>query len=232
VKKDTAQVLLKLSEEEYDVYASEFSNTRKYFWRELEFCKEYVKRGDKVLDIGCGNGRLHDAFDGTEIDYTGIDSSKELIAIAQKERGNNGTFIHGNALALPFADSTFDTVFSIAVLHHIPSKKYRKQFISEVHRVLKPGGVCVLTSWNTLQWKFAKAHAIHTLKKLCGLSRLDFGDLMLTFGKEKRKRYVHSLSKSGLRKLFTQNMFSDISVKEVRRKSGYANLVVVAHKTL
>ena len=231
MKKETAQALLKLSEEEYDTYATEFSDTRKFFWRELEFLKEYVHKESRVLDIGCGNGRLVDMFEGMEINYTGIDSSKELIKIAKKERGSKGSFFHANALELPFDDGTFDTVFSIAVLHHVPSEAYRAQFVSEIHRVLKPGGTCVVTTWNILQWKFAKAHALHTTKILLGNSKLDFGDLMLTFGKEKRKRYVHALSKSSVRKLFKRNSFVDISVQEVQRKSGYANLVVVANKS-
>jgi ubiquinone/menaquinone biosynthesis C-methylase UbiE len=230
VKKDTAEALLRLSEEEYDAYASEFSNTRKFFWRELEFLKDFVHTGDKVLDIGCGNGRLVDVFENIDMTYTGIDSSKELIAIAQKHRSTQGTYIHASALSLPFPDNSFDTVFSIAVLHHIPSKEHRAQFVAEAHRVLKPGGMCILTMWNTLQWKFAKAHVIHALKKVCGISKLDFGDIILTFGKEKRKRFVHTLSQKGLQALFENNNFIDISVREVKRQSGYANFVVVAKK--
>ncbi len=230
MKKDTAKKLLQLSKEEYDAYASEFSHTRKFFWRELEFLKKYIKNGDKILDVGCGNGRLFDMFEDTNIKYTGIDFSKELIEIAKKERGDRATFMHADALSLPFKDNSFDTVFSIAVLHHIPSKENRMKFISEIYRVLKPGGVCVLTSWNTLQWKFAKTHAVHLFKKIFGLSKLDIGDMILTFGKEKRKRFIHSISKKNLNKTFKKNNFSDISIKEIKRKSGYANFVVVAKK--
>ena len=230
MKKDTAKALLRLSEEEYNVYASEFSTTRPFFWKELEFIKEYVEQGASVLDVGCGNGRLLDVFENTEIEYTGIDFSKELISIAQNERGTKGTFLHGSALALPFDDNSFDTVFSIAVLHHIPSKEYRQRFVSEAYRVLKPGGICVLTVWNTLQWKFAKTHFIHAMKKLCGLSDLDIGDMIIPFGKEKKQRYIHSLTKREIQNVFRNNKFSDISVDEIKRKSGYANYIVVAKK--
>ena len=230
MKKDTAKELLRLSKDEYDVYASEFSNTRKFFWRELEFLKDYVKNGDTVLDIGCGNGRLVDALDNADIKYTGVDFSRELIAIAQDERGDKGTFIHANALSLPFKDNSFDTVFSIAVLHHIPSKVNRLQFISEAHRVLQTGGTCVLTVWNTFQWRFVKTHIIYCFKKFFGGSGLDFGDIIIPFGKEKRKRYIHTITKRGIQKLFEENSFTDISIQEVKRKSGYANFVVVAKK--
>jgi ubiquinone/menaquinone biosynthesis C-methylase UbiE len=230
VKNETAEKLLKLSKEEYDKYATEFSDTRKFFWRELEFLKEHVKGGDTLLDIGCGNGRLLDMFDDINIQYTGIDFSKELIAIAKENRGDKGKFMYANALSLPFEDNSFDVVFSIAVLHHIPSRKNRVRFVSEIYRVLKPKGVCVVTSWNTLQWKFAKQHAKHFFKKIFTFSKLDFGDIIIPFGKKKRKRYVHSLTKQGIKKLFKENNFKNISIKEIKRKSGYSNFVITGKK--
>ncbi len=231
MKKETSQKLLKLSQKEYDQYASEFSTSRKFFWSELEFIKKYVKKNDKVLDIGCGNGRLSDILIDKNIQYTGIDFSKELINIAKKERKNNGNFIQANALSLPFKDNSFDVIFSIAVLHHIPSKENRLLFISEVNRVLKPEGIFIVTTWNTLNWKFAKKHLIYFLKKIFGYSKLDFGDIILTFGKNKRKRYIHSLTKKELKKIITKNNFVDISIKKIKRKSGHSNFISISKKT-
>lgn len=221
-----------MSKKEYDEYASEFSNSRQFFWDELKFLKEYVNSGDSVLDIGCGNGRFSDLFKNEDIDYTGIDFSKQLIEIAKKERGKNGTFVQASALSLPFKDSSFDKVFSIAVLHHIPSKEKRKKFISEIHRALVPSGICVLTVWNTFQSRFIKTHVEHSLKKVLGRSNLDFGDMIIPFGKQKRQRYIHSFTKTGLRRLFEKSGFSNISVQKVKRKSGQSNLVIIAQKNI
>ena len=230
MKKETAQAILKLSKDEYDEYASEFSNSRQHFWDELKFLKNYANRGDRVLDIGCGNGRLSDMFIDNDIDYTGVDFSKSLIEIAKEERGKNGTFIQADALKLPFKDNSFDTVFSIAVIHHIPSKENRVKFVSEANRVLKPGGVFILTAWNTLQWRFLKSHTLHSLKKVFGLSDLNLGDIIIPFGKDKRQRYIHTLTKRSIRKLLKKNGFSEISVQDIKRKSGHSNLVAVAQK--
>ena len=93
MKKETAQAILKLSQEEYDEFASEFSASRQIFWDELQFLKEHVHKKDRVLDIGCGNGRLIDLFENENINYTGVDFSKKLIEIAKKERGEKGKFI-------------------------------------------------------------------------------------------------------------------------------------------
>ncbi len=230
MKKETAQALLKLSQEEYDEYASEFSKSRQFFWDELKFLKKYVDSGDSLLDIGCGNGRLSDMFENKNIRYTGIDFSKELIEIAKKERGKDRTFLQANALKLPFKDNSFDTVFSVAVLHHIPSKENRVKFLTEANRVLKPNGTCVITVWNTLQWRFLKTHKKHLWDKLRGQSDLDFGDMIIPFGKNKRKRYVHTFTKRELQKLLKKSNFSNTSIQEIKRESGYSNLVIIAKK--
>ena len=230
MKKSTAQKLLKFSEEEYDTYAREFSDCRPFFWRELEHLNKFIKNGDEILDIGCGNGRLLNLVGDKNINYTGIDSSKELIEIAKKNHNGRKTFLHANALSLPFQDKTFDTVFSIAVLHHVPSKQFRTCFVSEACRVLKPKGILILTIWNIWQWRFFKIHALHMIKKLIGRSDLDLGDTIISFGQKKRQRYVHAFTRRSLRRLLEKNGFSVSSIKEARRQSGYANLVVIAQK--
>ncbi len=230
MKKETAQKLLTFSEKEYDTYALEFSDSRPFFWRELGFLKKYARAEHNILDIGCGNGRILDLFGSKNIRYTGIDSSKELIEIAKKYRGDRGRFLHANALSLPFEDKSFDTVFSIAVLHHIPSKKFRNTFMSETYRVLKPRGTFIFTTWNILQWRFFKVHTIHILKKLVGRSDMDFGDTILSFGQLKRERYVHAFTKGSIKRLLKKHKFTVSSIEKVKRKSGYANLVIIAKK--
>jgi Methylase involved in ubiquinone/menaquinone biosynthesis len=142
-----ARDLLKKTKEDYDSIAQDFSRTRQSFWKELEMLKDYVKEGEKVLDIGCGNGRLFQILKDKNIEYTGIDFSKNLIELAKKKYPE-GNFLVANALNLPFKENTFDKVFLIAVLHHIPSKELRSQVLKEAKRVLKPQGLLILTVWN------------------------------------------------------------------------------------
>jgi SAM-dependent methyltransferase len=231
MKRETAEKLLAFSEKEYDTYAREFSDTRPFFWRELEFLEKYARTGKNILDIGCGNGRLLDVFKSKSIHYTGVDSSKDLILLAQKYRGEKGIFIHANALSLPFQENTFDIAFSVAVLHHIPSKEFREQFVREAYRVLRPEGILILTVWNILQWHFFRVHLVHSLKKMIGMSDMDFGDTILSFGQLKRERYVHAFTKRELRKLLQRQGFTISSTEEIKRRSGYSNLVVVAKKS-
>ncbi|GAH26634.1 unnamed protein product, partial [marine sediment metagenome] len=58
MKKDYAEYLLKKTKEDYNLIAEDFSRTRWNIWAEFSIFRDYVKGGDEILDIGCGNGRL------------------------------------------------------------------------------------------------------------------------------------------------------------------------------
>jgi tRNA (uracil-5-)-methyltransferase TRM9 len=141
----------------YDQMAEKFSETRKFFWRDLEFMADYVQNGDKILDYGCGNGRLLEILNDKKVDYTGADISGELIKLAkQKYAGKNAKFNKiTSSGSLPFPDNYFNVIISIAVFHHFP-ENYAKKMAKELHRILKPGGKIVITVWNLEQERFQK----------------------------------------------------------------------------
>jgi ubiquinone/menaquinone biosynthesis C-methylase UbiE len=104
--------------------------------------------GQRVLDLGCGEGRhviAACALDG--VDAVGVDLSLDDLATARQRMQafatDNGpdtplfALLAGDALRLPFADATFDAVICSEVLEHIPD--YRAALV-EIQRVLKPGG--------------------------------------------------------------------------------------------
>ena len=96
--------------------------------------------GLRVLEIGCGLGTDGAQFARAGADYTGIDLTEAAIDLAQKrfELFNlPGKFQTDDAEKLSFPDNTFDVVYSHGVLHHTPDIE---SAISEVHRVLRPGG--------------------------------------------------------------------------------------------
>ena len=130
---------------DYNSISKKYSSVRSKEWKELNFLFEGALREDKILDLGCGNGRFYPLL--KEAQYIGVDPSSELIKIA-KEDYPQGDFIVAYGNDLPFEDEYFDKIYSIAVLHHLPSLKSRKELLSEVKRVLKKGGVMILTVWN------------------------------------------------------------------------------------
>lgn len=112
-----------------------------------------VKPGDIVLDVGCGTGRhtLHVAgITGPCGRVVGIDPSVQRIEVALRKVGDapfpNVNFEIGNSNDLyRFEDDSFDIVYLNIVLHWILEKEYA---LSQIYRVLKPGGRLGITTGN------------------------------------------------------------------------------------
>lgn len=104
--------------------------------------------GDTVLDLGCGEGRhAIAAYMQGDITSIGVDLCMADLLTAQQRfasfhepdnRARHFALANANALQLPFADNTFDTVICSEVLEHLPDYEAALQ---EIERVLKPGGM-------------------------------------------------------------------------------------------
>jgi ubiquinone/menaquinone biosynthesis C-methylase UbiE len=206
-----AQKILSDLESGYDLIADKFSATRAFMWRDLRFVKDYVKPGDKVLDFGCGNGRLAGFLENGYKEFVGVDISEELINIAKQKYSNEkNRFVKlsSDFSELPFKDNHFDVVFSIAVFHHFPSEEYSLRIAKELHRVLKPGGKIVVTVWNLWQKRFSRL----SLKK----DRSDWGGLYIPFkaGDKVFERYHHPFKIEELKSLFEEAGFRTLVTKK------------------
>jgi ubiquinone/menaquinone biosynthesis C-methylase UbiE len=237
MKPEVAQKILEKVKSDYQITADSFDQTRQNLWQEFLGFKKYVKKADKVLDLGCGNGRLSELFDGMEIDYVGIDNSQSLIDKA-KNRYPNKKFITSDIIDLPFTDGEFDIIFFIATFHHIPSLILRQKVIKEVKRVLKPGGILIMTNWNL----FNRQHLPNTFKyfilNLVGLTKMDFKDVLVKWKKPLVLRYYHAFTKREIARVLKNNDFKIIknywSKKGEKDKSTIwfygRNIVTIAKK--
>lgn len=90
--------------------------------------------GERILDLGCGDGQLTANIAATGASVVGVDASTEMVAAA-RSRGIRAD--EAGADSLPYEDGSFDAVFSNAVLHWI---REQDVMMAEVRRVLKPGG--------------------------------------------------------------------------------------------
>ncbi len=99
----------------------------------------------RVLDFGCGIGRLTRALAARFDQVTGVDISHSMIAQAVTlVRRNNCAFVLNSYDALPFSSNAFDLVLSAIVLQHVPEQHAVRNYIAEFARVLKPSGMLVV----------------------------------------------------------------------------------------
>jgi len=107
-------------------------------------------QGLKVLDAGSGNGGIGIAFAKRGAAVEGVDVEEELVAIARAAAsacGSNAKFTWYEGSTLPFSDKLFDAALSVSVIEHVDSPV---RYLTEILRVLKPGGYLYLAFPNRL----------------------------------------------------------------------------------
>jgi 2-polyprenyl-3-methyl-5-hydroxy-6-metoxy-1,4-benzoquinol methylase len=98
--------------------------------------------GRTLLDLGCNWGRWTIAATRSGFRATGIDRGKKSIRAAKRvaeQLGVGAEYVLGDVRELPFADASFDAVFSYSVLQHLAKEDVRT-VVAEIRRVLTPGG--------------------------------------------------------------------------------------------
>ena len=136
----------------YNQISQEFSASRVFPWEELQVFIPYIEDNFKVLDLGCGNGRLLKSLadSNKNFKYQGIDFSDKLIKQA-KQQFSNFDFQLADIREIDFAANSFDMVFSIATFHHLENKKERQEMLAKIYKWLKPGGYLFMTNWDLQQ---------------------------------------------------------------------------------
>ncbi len=116
----------------------------KEFWKGLQRCKldeleHAIVRdllpvsGRRIIDVGCGYGRLVDCYMGRFQQVIMLDGSMSLLRQAFEQTRGQVICIAGDVTHLPFRPASFDTVLMVRVFHHIPDSQ---ACLSELHRVL------------------------------------------------------------------------------------------------
>jgi len=115
-----------------------------------ELCK--LRRGDKVLEIGCGTGHFSAYFEELGAEVTGLDTSSNMLRLAKEKFGElKINFETGEAYSLPFSDNSFDLVAMITTLEFISSPK---KALEEAFRVSKSKVFLGILNRNSfLTWK-------------------------------------------------------------------------------
>lgn len=236
--KQNSETIKRSVREFYEAHGAEFSATRRGAWDVMRLIQDAVSPGQTLIDVGAGNARLaREIPEGVR--YIAIEPSSSMRVDAERYLASrkDSEVRMGAFPRLPAREESADVVACLAVLHHLTSDE-RRVAIDELWRILKPGGVLVLTVWNLRSRKFAKLKTwLASWLRLKLVQGGGAGDVWISWnaGGKSVERYVHCFTQEELRQLFDLNRWSiercepwggggPTSVLEGR------NLVIVARK--
>lgn len=235
MKKKHADKIRKEVVDVYSTIADDFSRTRNAPWLEFQHFLEYVVNNVKVLDLGCGNGRLFEFLKEHRVHYTGVDNNEALLKKA-KRLHPTAHFEKGDMTSLTMKDDSFDMIFCIAAFHHLPGSELRHQSVQEMHRVLKKDGVVILTAWNLFQWKYRRNILQSVFSFLIHFGRkYAWNDLWIKWKTEKVRRYYHAFLPKELKSYFKKRQWKIEEFYFVRKGDKVKfwrafNLILIARK--
>ena len=133
-----------------------FQQLDEYRYDKLNYLSRLVDfdgyKGKNLLEVGCGAGIDLVRFARGGAKVSGIDLSKTAIDLACKnieQSGQNADLRVMNGERIQFRDNVFDVVYAHGVLQYTPDTG---KMITEIHRVLKPGGEAILMVYNKFSW--------------------------------------------------------------------------------
>ena len=171
--------------------------------------------GKRLLEVGCGMGTdlLQFARSGAKV--TGVDLTPRSIEISRRHLslyGERGDFANADCERLPFADESFDVVYSNGVLHHTPDTAGA---VREIHRVLRPGGLARVMLYDRGSWAYWSQvilrYGILRAEFLRGNSPADIMSKYVEFNQGGGRPLVRAYSRREARELFS--MFRQVKLQ-------------------
>jgi SAM-dependent methyltransferase len=140
-----------------------------HIWGNLE--NSSLKK-ERILDFGCGLGRLARFWLEHFKEYIGCDISESMISRAKEVNDSRAKFfLSGDDLSI-FPEDHFDFIYSGIVLQHLPNRKFIETYILEFKRVLRPGGALVfqLPSRIPFRYRFQPIRRLYNFLKFFSFS--------------------------------------------------------------
>ncbi len=181
--------------------------------------------GARLLEVGCGMGTdlLQFARGGAKV--TGVDLTPRSLEISRHHLnvyGQPGDFALTDAERLPFADESFDVVYSNGVLHHTPDTAGA---IREIHRVLRPAGqarVMLYHRGSLNYWgQVILRHGVLHEELLRGNTPRDIMSKYVEFNESGGRPLVKVYSRRQARKLFSMFREAKLQIEQLMKPELY-----------
>jgi len=154
-------------------------------------------RGADILDVGCGIGNYHPHLPDTLGSVSAVDVSSSCIDAA-RVRNPGVAYQTYDGMVLPYRNASFDAVYTICVMHHVPPDNWER-FTREMRRVVRPGGLTAIFEHNPFNPLTRRAVATCEFDENAVLLRARRTRLLLRAAgfREVRSRYILTLPATG-----------------------------------
>ena len=216
MNQETVERLVALNLAFYAEFARPFAASRSLSDPALVSILPYLPYQARILDIGCGNGRLAHLLDRERPGsaYVGVDTVPGLVDLARDQAAPlsrvNAAFLvvdigqpeWFSALPDGTAGPQFDCVVALAVLHHIPSSRLRERVLRDVAGLLAPEGLLLLSTWQFLGSARMRRKIVDWSEAAIPEEELEPGDYLLDWKLGGRGlRYCHLVDEAEIENL-------------------------------
>ena len=141
-----------MNEENLIVYYNKFNEDKRLntrhgqveFITSMQYIKKYLKKGDKILDIGAGTGKYSIALANDGYDVTAVELVKHNLRVIEKNSNKVNVF-QGNATNLSkISDNTYDLTLLFGPMYHLISNEEKIKALKEAKRVTKDNGIIMV----------------------------------------------------------------------------------------
>jgi 2-polyprenyl-3-methyl-5-hydroxy-6-metoxy-1,4-benzoquinol methylase len=229
------QQLVQINRDFYSRFSSSFAESRSLAQPSLRRLLTYLLPAARVLDVGCGHGRIAHLLDRNRpgARYLGLDFSAELVLLARE----GAATIANISVDFKVADVTqpgwsgvlahrhFDTILLLAVLHHIPAFENRAALLRTLRQHLAPGGRLIISAWQFTTNERMRRKIVPWDRVGLDLTGLETGDHLLDWKRGGLGyRYCHLIDEDELARLAAESGLKELESWRADGKEGDLSL--------